>query len=287
VQFVPLTSELLAFRIREDDEAVPGWFEDRLADYLRMEPAGCFALLESGRPIGMITTVCYQQIAWLGWLYVSKGKRGHGLGEQLMLRAISYAEGRGAKTVVLEAVVEAVPLYRRLGFKDQLRTQHYLLTAAKAPAAPATDIRITDMRSFDRQSLLALDRRFFHEDRKTVYEAALANPRFRGFVAERDDGPVGYLGGTMSAIEIQAGPFVVNPAGDQDNQAAGSLVAAMGSGRGLPLHFRCPLVDPDRANALVELGAEPVPYHTVRMYRGAPYPLEVNGVLSLGCPGKG
>src|SRR5512136_2852911 len=83
-----------------------------------LEPNGCFVAECDGRLVGHIFSVLFNEIGWIGLLIVNPEKRGMGVGAALMEAAINYLENRGARTIKLEAVAEAAPLYRRLGFVD-------------------------------------------------------------------------------------------------------------------------------------------------------------------------
>jgi predicted N-acetyltransferase YhbS len=287
MKFLPLTIERLQFRLAEDPEAVTGWFEARMQDYLTYDPKGSFAVEENGRMIGMVTTACYRQTGWIGWLYVTPSEWGHGLGAAIMKRAIDHIQSRGMKTVLLEAVVEAVSLYKRLGFVPQFNTQHYQLSAPAKDSAGEGGVTTVPIEKYPMTKLFAFDRRFFHDDRSRLLNVVMKNPLFKGFVAERDNRTVGYIAGTESKVSRQVGPFIVERDVDGDGAVRRALIREMLYQAAKPLYFRCPLVDPDRAAPLLAEGAQKVDYHTVRMYLGDPYSVEQPGVLSLGCPGKG
>jgi GNAT superfamily N-acetyltransferase len=287
MNFLPLTADRLRFRLAEDPEAVPGWFEARIQDYLTYDPDGSFALEKNGSIIGMVTTVCYQRTGWIGWLYVTPSERGHGLGEMLMRRAIDHILSRRIHTVLLEAVVEAVSLYKRLGCTAQFHTQHYQLSTLPEKVSDETGVSIVPVRTYATTRLAAFDQRFFHEDRARLLDVVRRNFLFSGFVAERSGQIAGYICGTESAAKWQVGPFIVDPYADLDGTVRQALIRALPGQSSKPLHFRCPLVESNQALPLEAEKAQKVDYHTVRMYFGKPHPGEQPGVLSLGCPGKG
>jgi len=97
----------------------------------------------------------------------------------------------------------------------------------------------------------------------------------------------GFLFLTEGSANRQVSPMLVLPAADQDGAGTRSLFAAAFEKATKPLYFRCPLVFRERSRRLEECGATKVDYHTVRMFLGQEYVVEREGVLSLGCPGKG
>ncbi len=101
---------------------------ERLVD---LEPEGCFVAWSGGRRVGMITSIGYMKYAFLGSLIVREEVRGQGLGASLMQHAIKFRQESGADTIELDAEMRAVPLYRRMGFKDK-----YLSLRFARPGGP-------------------------------------------------------------------------------------------------------------------------------------------------------
>lgn len=290
MSILPLTTDLLKFRFEDDPETDPDWFTCRMRNYLRYEPDGCFALADDAGPIGMITAICYQRVGWLGWLFVVPGRRGQGFGAQLMRHGMGYCIARGMRSVVLEAVLPAAPLYRRLGFKDHFRTQHYSLGPddfLAANPAPDPSVRVRPYAPQYLGTVSLLDERQFRQNRLAMIEILSSNPGFSGWVAERGGRVVGFLFMTETAANRSVGPFIVDPRAGSVVGIAARLLEAAFTRRPKPLLIRCPLLTPDRAEPLHALGARPYDYQTIRMFAGDPYPPEGDGVLSLGCPGKG
>ena len=282
-----LTSEMFSFRLAEENLFDPDWFIPHLDDIIRYHPDGCFALLHNHHPVGMITSTPYRNVGWLGWLYVSKDHRLCGLGERLMQAGIDHLNGLGIGTIIIEAVVEAVSLYRRIGFREQFHTGHYQLDPDKFTSHPHEQIAVHRMTDERLRELAAFDRRFFHEDRLRFFEIVAENKNFEGYLAETDGRICGFLFLTQTSRNRQVSPMVVDPQENRGTAIASALFRAAFDVSDKPLYFRCPMVDMERSRILVQLGATAVDYHTVRMVLGSEYPLERVGVLSLGCPGKG
>jgi ribosomal protein S18 acetylase RimI-like enzyme len=92
------------------------------ADFRRLmafEPNGCFVACDDKESIGIITSTSYDDWGFLGNLIVKQEKRKDGIGASLMSLAIEYLRTRGVKCIELDGVFPAVPLYRRLGFRDK------------------------------------------------------------------------------------------------------------------------------------------------------------------------
>ncbi|HOD66089.1 MAG TPA: GNAT family N-acetyltransferase [candidate division Zixibacteria bacterium] len=287
MEIAPLTIAGLEFRLREEPGIEREWFTARLRDYLAYEPGGCFALAEGGETVGMVTALCYQTTAWLGWLYVAAARRGAGLGERLMRQGMGYCIARGMRSIVLEAVVEAAPLYRRIGFQRQFRTQHYRLEKTRRGAAPSPSVAVRRFAADDLVRIADLDRRMFGQDRRRVLDLVRRNPLHRGWLAEKEGKVAGYLWATKAAANRQAGPWVIDPGTGDAAETAAALCDAAFAESDRPLILRCPLVTESRARLWDDLGAQAIDYHTERMYAGEEYAPEGEGVLCLGCPGKG
>ncbi len=202
-----------------------------------------------------------------------------------MRKAVEYIESCGIGTYVLEAVVEAVALYKRLGFAEQFVTQHYRI--AKADSTNDSETAVTPISRRDMDDIVALDRRYFHQDRRKLFEIVASNRNFAGFTAREGGRLVGSLFLTETAKDRQVSPLVFDASKENRLRIVRALTSAAFERSEKPLYLRCPMVEPDRNHILTELGAETVDYHTIRMYRGGEYSSEGEGILSLGCPGKG
>jgi GNAT superfamily N-acetyltransferase len=283
----PLELSHLGYRTVEDRELDVDWFIDHMADVIEYHPEGCFTLFSDNEPIGMITCTPYQTVGWLGWLYVLEKQRGRGLGAELMKAGIEHLRQTGMKTIVIEAVVEAVSLYKRLGFAEQFRTQHYLLSPERKTFRVADEVEIIPVEDRHIDVLAPFDYAFFRQDRRRLFQIAMRNKGFAGHMARRNGDPAGFLFMTEGSSNRQVSPLIVDPALDSDGAVARSLLAAAFEASSKPLYFRCPLARPERSRPLLECGASEVDYHTIRMFLGEEYSPEPEGVLSLGCPGKG
>ncbi|UCG60902.1 MAG: GNAT family N-acetyltransferase [Candidatus Zixiibacteriota bacterium] len=282
-----LTREMLEFRLGNDPEIDTEWFVAHLDDVIRNDPDGCFALCDDNRVIGMITSTVYQEIGWLGWLFVLEQHRLSGLGEQLMRQGIDYIRSRGVKTTLLEADLKATSLYERLGFERQFKTQHFILSRGELKAGRRVLAEIRPVTDGDLEQVVLFDREYFHQDRLNMFRTVFANPGFRGWVGRVEGKTSGYMFVTEATENQQVSPLVIDPSPELAEEVAGGLIREAFKACPKPLYFRCPMVADDRADTLRELGATEVNYYTMRMFLGESYKTERKGVLSLGCPGKG
>jgi GNAT superfamily N-acetyltransferase len=97
----------------------------QLADFdaYFLPPHGeCFLALADGKPAGMVKIRPHGDgVCELNRMYVRPEVRGRGLGRQLCAAVIAEARALGYRSVILDALyrhVEALPLYRSMGFRD-------------------------------------------------------------------------------------------------------------------------------------------------------------------------
>ena len=148
------------------------------ADFHRLihfDPDGCFVARKNGRRVGMITSTSYDDFAFLGSLIVRQEERGHGIGEALMKHAINHLQSKRIRTIELDGVFEAVPFYRRLGFKDKYLSLRFRKPSGSSGERPQPcPIGMAhEIISFDKKMTgLKRDRmikRFFDETSDTIF----------------------------------------------------------------------------------------------------------------------
>ncbi len=151
---------------------------------LAHDPDGCFIAEVNGRRAGMITTMRYARSAWLGNLIVHPDYRRRGLGERLMVHAMTLLDGHGVRTLRLEADPMGVEVYRRLGFVDQFDSPRYRREPSHAAqrngVAPLDETHLEAVTAFDREALdtiISFDRVCFGDDRGRLFRMLRENAR--------------------------------------------------------------------------------------------------------------
>lgn len=101
-----------------------GWNQTE-ADWRRLvgySPRGCFVAEYGGMLAGTVSTLCYgEDMAWIGMMLVHPDFRRKGIATALMKRALEYLlEEKGIRCVKLDATPEGLPVYGRLGFREEL-----------------------------------------------------------------------------------------------------------------------------------------------------------------------
>lgn len=195
-----------------------GFTVDDFRRLLALSPRGCFVVEADGDRAGLLTTLLYGDIGWIGNVIVSARLRGNGVGAAIIGHAIKHLEGAGARAVRLWAYENTVTLYERFRFnKDGPTSSRWIgfgHSEHEAPAAHApANCAVFPLNALTLQQVYALDRRHFGADRKSVLERVAAeNPR-SGVVARDAAGKaVGYLLAKESPKGCEVGPWIVDPA---------------------------------------------------------------------------
>jgi len=191
-----------------------GWNQTH-ADWrrlLRLAPGGCFAARIDGRLVGTVTTTSYEPaLAWIGMMIVHPTARRQGIGAALMTRALNHLDENGVSCVKLDATPAGLPLYRRLGFEEEVLFERWMgtATATRAPDpalaahAPLGSLLPLDRTAFgaDRSLLLAM----LEADALAVHVIRDSEPRVEGFALARAGRIATYLGPIVSTGGALAG----------------------------------------------------------------------------------
>ncbi len=106
---------------------------------------------------------------WVGAIFVSPARRGHGLGRALTVELIDRLNARDCRTLILTATELGRPIYERLGFVPQSR--YHILEARGRPTDAPPDSSVRAMTEAHLAEAAALDRRATGEDRAHLLRA--------------------------------------------------------------------------------------------------------------------
>lgn len=178
---------------------------------LARDADGCFIAEEDGRPVGMVTTTCYGNVAWIGNLIVIPERRSQGLGRRLMTRAMDHLLGKGLDTIRLEADPPGVALYESLGFVPEFESLRFRLDPAASDGPPtsagASEIVVERLRSPDYSACAELDRAGFGADRMPVLAMILERAGAVRWLRNADE-VLGYAALFPSTVGVRLGPCV-------------------------------------------------------------------------------
>lgn len=260
-----------------DLSTAEGWgFYD--ADFRRLvalDPKGCFIAHQDDRRVGMVCTVSYGTHAFIGCLIVLRDARGRNVGVTLMHAAIQHCDEKNITTIELDGVINAVPMYRKMGFKDKYLSYRLARDCqSSAGAAAAT-------RSADSDEILRFDLAKTGIERGAVlYRLLQEYPD--GVCTVHHNGITGY--GMIRQRE--GGFYMIGPLVADNDRSAGELVHRLlcraGEAR---VAIGVPGIRPRAVEVMLDNGF----YYTqpsLRMYRGEriDYESHIYGILG---PEKG
>lgn len=225
---------------------------------VELEPDGCFVAEEDGQPVGMITSVSYGKLGWIGSLIVRSTNRRRGCGRALLESAVGYLLDGGVRTIGVDAALQAVPFYRQAGFWPAFELLHMKRNAHFAPEVPAQSIGPLEEK--DLYAVSVFDWACFGGCRQKALRSLLEHSPV-ALVAQDQQGVAGYLMARRRKHEWVIGPWAcVRSAEPLLNQA----LAAIGAE---PIRTALPKVNEHALGALRNHGFT-VYYCEIRMYHG-------------------
>ena len=173
-----------------------------------LEPNGCFVAESDGDLVGHVFSVLFGEIGWIGLLIVNPEKRGIGVGAALMEAAINYLEDRGARTVKLEAVGEAAPLYRRFGFVDAFDSLRFRGIPQRSGKKPRKIETVSVIDEADIDEIAEFDARCFGANRLSILKSLHSDFPQYCFYAKENQRTNGYIMARKTLNGLWLGPWV-------------------------------------------------------------------------------
>ena len=237
-----------------------GW-EISAGDYrnlISFEPQGCFIAEDAGEPVGLITTIAYGKLGWIGSLIVDDTHRGQGYGRTLLETGIGYLLDNGVRTVGVDATPAGAFLYESAGFWHAFDTLHWRRPALPAPA-PLPD-SLVPFGPSQLHEVTMFDWAPFGGRRRRVLRAQLGLSPVAHIVQDQD-GIGGYLLARRGNSHWIIGPWVCV------RSAEALLTAALADIGQEPVDLAVPQVNEDALQLLPRYGFE-IQSHEQRMYLG-------------------
>lgn len=171
---------------------------------LRLDPDGCFCATIDGEVVATTTTTTYRpELAWIGMVLVDPKRRQLGIATRLMKVALEYLAKTGVPTVKLDATPAGCPLYRKLGFKDELLIERWM-GIAEAPEATCSSLDTTA-----RRKALVFDRHAFGAERSKLLEMLIDDCCMTPLVTTDADGQLtGYGLARPGSAAVYVGPLL-------------------------------------------------------------------------------
>ncbi|MGQ9507338.1 MAG: GNAT family N-acetyltransferase [Candidatus Bathycorpusculaceae bacterium] len=109
-----MSEEDLDFAVRLTDTKNWSLTSEDFLFMMKLEPEGCFTLWDDSKKVGIVTSINYGRIGWLGNLIVEEKHRRKGAASLLVKQVINYLISRGAQTVGLYSYMDTITFYRRV-----------------------------------------------------------------------------------------------------------------------------------------------------------------------------
>jgi GNAT superfamily N-acetyltransferase len=241
-----------------------GWgnVADDFERLMALEPNGCFIARERGERVGMISTTTYGDHAFIGSLIVLPDRRGRGIGEALMRRALKHLQSGDIACIELDATFLAAPLYRRIGFKDTHPSLRFFRPAEENSTVDSPPALVADV---DRLigTVTDIDKRLTGLDRSRVLARLVTEFSGSVFIGT-SPAPVGYaIAYPRSGNRINIGPLVAA----DDSTAEYILDTIIGSFASLDIGVGVPEIQSSASGILRKRGFLYQP-PSLRMYLG-------------------
>jgi ribosomal protein S18 acetylase RimI-like enzyme len=199
-----MSPEDFEFAVRLTDTRGWNFIEDDFKFMLKLEPEGCFVLFDNSERIGIVTSINFSRIGWLGNLIVEAKYRRKGAGSLLVKQVITYLASKNAETVGLYAYMDAIPFYEKLSFKydsDFIVLQGNAFTSM-------VETSPEQARKEDYQKIIEYDSQCFGASRKKLLETVLHNPDNLCYVSLENGQLRGYAMAKVYNGVAEIGPLV-------------------------------------------------------------------------------
>ena len=253
-----------------------------------LEPNGCFIAEIDRKPVGHAFSICYGKLGWIGLLIVEKEHREKGIGTELMKASINYLQRKHAETIKLEAVPEAVSLYKRLGFKEEFDSLRLSLNLKTTQANVKTKTNIVkSMKEADIEKVSAFDSDYFGANRSQILKALFREYPQYCFIAEKAGEVLGYIMARQTTYAYLIAPWVCSP---RRKDVATALFLACKNALGTDkteIRLGAPAINKSATTLLDSLGFQQISKSIRMIYGREGVPENIKGVFGIGGPEKG
>ncbi|HKZ93989.1 MAG TPA: GNAT family N-acetyltransferase [Candidatus Bathyarchaeia archaeon] len=195
---------------------------------MNLEPRGCCVALDETRRVGLITTMHFGRVGWIGNVIVTPSNRSKGVGALLVKHAIDYLVGESATTIGLYAYVDTVQFYEKLGFKAN---SNFIRLVGQGFKMDQYTERIVRMAERDLEDVARFDERCMGWNREPLLKRIFRDSKDLCYVARDSNKLLGFIMADSYRQEI--GPCVSSPR--KPEVAINLLRAVLGTFSGLEI----------------------------------------------------
>jgi GNAT superfamily N-acetyltransferase len=247
---------------------------------IRFSPEGSFIALDNGKKVGVVVTTTYGDIGWVGNLIVLPENRYKGIGSSLMFQAMNHLQEKGVKAIRLDAVQEAIPLYRRLGFREEYWSLRH---KGRAKKHKTENTRLLSKR--DLPAVHILDQMYFKANRNPLLDYIYSQNPELCWTAWDEKNLVGYIMAKDGADNVKVGPWICDP--QKSEIAEDLLYSVMNMRLGEDLWIGTPEGN-NEAERIMEVNNFISLPSSLRMcYGSCSIKEKIEGIFGLGGPDKG
>lgn len=260
VEITRLKANDIPWAIALTDTESWGYTSDDFRRLMYLEPEGVLVAREGGEAVGLAAIVTWGPVAYIGAVIVHSRWRGIHVGDALMRALLDFADGQGVKSVRLNAYLNVIPFYERLGFRKEFENFRF---SGSAEGWGSPGVRL--MREDDLAAIADLDKTYFGANRRRLQARLLAEFPATALVVDDAGEIAAYAFGNLSAGSCEIGPCVCAP---EEPAAAEALVRAMFGIAGTPCAFSLPAPNIAGVEAAKRAGLHET-FRTMRMVRGS------------------
>ena len=178
---------------------------------MAMEPEGCFVALDDTKKTGLITTVSFDKIGWIGNVIVDTRYRSKGAGLQLVKHAMNYLVRKGVTVIGLYSYLDTVPFYKKLGFKSDC---NFVRLAGHGSDGHVNVKSVESMNADDLKVVVDLDKRCAGWNRERLLKRIFKGSSDLCYVVHEGSGLLGFVMADWYRQEV--GPLVCRPSHDEE-----------------------------------------------------------------------
>ena len=239
---------------------------------VNLEAEGCFVAARENDILGLVTSVSFGKLGWIGNVIVSPKERKKGVGVALVSKAIEYLKNRGVETIGLYAYKNVVPFYKNLGFSPSSEYSWMICENSCWSGPEYSPLRKTDF-----PAIVEFDEACFGGTRMRLLKAIYESPY--GLCCNLLEGTSSkaYLMAVKSDVSAEIGPWLCRKGYEEE---AFQLLKSMGRElHGLETHIGLPTARHDLIGFVTDLGFREN-FRVVRMYHG-PHPQDKECILAM------